>query len=171
MTMTSRGRIEAAFRHQEPDRTPLCEYVLLSPVADALLGRPYAIDPDHWPHVVDEIGWEAAVRQIAIDQLDLACLLGHDMLYVCPNPLPGRRDIHLHTPPADPSPDPVLQLQARSEAAEASLGPPPEESLLVYTTLRAEMERRGLDLPLLAPAYAHGIWTDVDLMMTILPLR
>jgi hypothetical protein len=89
------------------------------------------------------------------------------MLYVCPNPLPGRRDIHLHTPPADPSPDPVRALQARNEAHRASLGPPPEESLLVYACLRDEMERRDLDLPLLAPAYAHGIWTDVDLMMTM----
>lgn len=167
MAMTSRERIEAAFRHQEPDRTPIYEYVLLSPVADALLGRPYAVDPGHWPAVVDAIGWQAAVRQTAIDQLDLACLLGHDMLYVPPNPLPERRDIHLHLPPADPSPDPVLQIERRNEAAEASLGPPPEESLLVYAYLREEMERRGLDLPLLAPAYAHGIWTDVDLMMTM----
>jgi uroporphyrinogen-III decarboxylase len=71
-------------------------------------------------------------------------------------------------PPAVPSPDPVLKIQARNEAAEASLGPPPEESLLVYAFLKDEMERRGLDLPLLAPAYAHGIWTDVDLMMTML---
>ena len=29
MPMTSRERVEAALRHQEPDRTPVFEYVLL----------------------------------------------------------------------------------------------------------------------------------------------
>ena len=41
-TMTSRQRIDAAFSHLQPDRTPIFEYVLLSPVADAVLGRRYA---------------------------------------------------------------------------------------------------------------------------------
>lgn len=30
------------------------------------------------------------------------------------------------------------------------------------------MRSRGVDLPILAPAYAHGVWTDVDLMQTML---
>jgi uroporphyrinogen-III decarboxylase len=30
------------------------------------------------------------------------------------------------------------------------------------------MERREIDLPVLAPAYVHGVWTDVDLMQTML---
>lgn len=166
--MTSRERIEAAFAHREPDRTPFFEYVLLSPVADQLLDRPYSVDPGHWPAALDALGWEGAVRQTVIDCLDLACLLGHDMLYVVPNPPPGRRDIALHMPPALPSPDPVERVRRRNRERAANLAPPPDEQLLVYVLLKDEMGRRGLDLPLLAPAYVHGIWTDVDLMMAML---
>jgi hypothetical protein len=166
--MTSRERIEAAFAHREPDRTPLFEYVLLSPVADQLLGRPYAVDPGHWPATLDTVGWERAVRQTAIDRLDLACLLGHDMLYVVPNPSLEQRDIGLHMPPAIPSPHPVERVRCRNQERAAEMAPPTDESLLVYVLLRDEMRRRGLDLPILAPAYVHGIWTDVDLMMTML---
>lgn len=39
---------------------------------------------------------------------------------------------------------------------------------MVYACLKQEMRRRGLDLPILAPAYGHGVWTDVDLMQTML---
>jgi hypothetical protein len=42
-----------------------------------------------------------------------------------------------------------------------------DRSLLVYRLLREEMARRGMDLPILAPAYGHGVWTDVDLMQTM----
>jgi hypothetical protein len=37
----------------------------------------------------------------------------------------------------------------------------------VYVCLKEEMRKRGLDLPILAPAWAHGVWTDVDLMQTM----
>jgi len=168
--MTSRERVEAALRHREPDRTPFFEYVLLSPVADQLLGRPYAADPAHWPDLVREKGWEGAVRQMALDRLDLAQLLGHDLLYVVPNPLPPRGE-GLSTPPVpaeEPSDDPVEPLHRRNQQASQSPAGPPDESLLIYVSLQQEMARRGLDLPILAPAYAHGIWTDTDLMQALL---
>ena len=44
----------------------------------------------------------------------------------------------------------------------------PDEVFLVFRFLREEMERRGVDLPIVAQAYAHGIWSDVDLMVTML---
>ena len=44
----------------------------------------------------------------------------------------------------------------------------PEDSLRVFDALRAEMTKRDLDLPILAPAYFHGIWTDCDLMQAML---
>ncbi len=166
--MTSRERIEAASNHAQPDRTPIFEYVLLSPVADQLLGRPYAPDPSVWPTLARERGWETAVRQSAIDQLELAALLGHDMMYVCPNPLPGTGDIALHAPPAAPAPDPVQVLRQRNERAAQAPAAPHDDSLLVYALLKEEMARRGLDLPILAPTYHHGVWTDVDLMQTML---
>lgn len=165
--MTSRERVEAALQHREPDRTPFFEYVLLSPVADQLLGRPYAADPLHWPDLLREKGWEGAVRQMALDRLDLAQLLGHDLLYVVPNPLPP--GALAPPPPAEEPPDdPVERLHRRNQQAAQVPPEPPDESLLIYVELQQEMVRRGLDLPILAPAYVHGIWTDTDLMQTLL---
>ena len=164
--MTSRERVEAALRHGEPDRTPILEYVLLSPVADALLGRRYAADPAHWESLVGEAGWEAAVRRRAIDGLDLALRLGHDMMYVPPNPPPGGGRPPVSEPAPDPA-DPVERLRRRNARLEGC-APPSDDVFLVYTRLKEEMDRRGVDLPVLAPAYAHGVWTDVDLMETML---
>jgi hypothetical protein len=164
MTMTSRQRVEAALRHQEPDRTPMFEYVLLSPIADRLLGRVYAGDPANWPAVVDALGWERAVRQNAVDRLDLACLLGHDVIYAIPNPPP---DACEPPPRAWNTDDPVERMRARNDAAARDDPRPGDDCLLVYAVMKEEMRRRGVDLPVLAPAYAHGVWTDVDLMQTM----
>jgi hypothetical protein len=167
--MTPRERVRAALTHREPDRTPVFEYVLLSPVADRLLGRTYGGDPCHWPGLVAELGWGAAVRRQALDQLDLALRLGHDMMYVVPNPPPPAppRPASLPCPVPLSSDDPVERLALRNAAAVQARGFP-EETLLVYRVLQAEMARREVDLPILAPAYAHGVWTDVDLMQTML---
>jgi hypothetical protein len=40
--MTSRERIVAAFEHRDPDRTPIWEKLIKSPVSDEILGRPCA---------------------------------------------------------------------------------------------------------------------------------
>ena len=45
---------------------------------------------------------------------------------------------------------------------------PPEDSFLVYHILKKEMERRDIDLPILAHAVFLGIWTDADLMQTMI---
>ena len=163
-TMNSRQRVEAALNHVEPDRTPIFEYVLLSPRADELLGRPYVADATNWPACIDELGWQEAVRQSAIDMLDLACLLGHDMLHATPN-----RPRH---PNSVPQPlgsisDPVRAVQKRNEARAQEAPGLPDERLLVYVFLKEEMERRGVDLPILAPAAFHGVWTNTDLMETM----
>jgi hypothetical protein len=166
--MTSRERIKAALQHREPDRTPLFEYVLLSPLADVLLGRAYAGDPARWPKLVEEKGWQGAVRQSAADQLDLALRLGHDMMYVTPNSGPSRTEIRTTSgTPRESVDDPVQRVHLRNELA-ASAPPPAEDSFLIYVYLKQEMKKRDVDLPILAPAYAHGVWTDVDLMQTML---
>lgn len=166
MEMTSRERIEAALHHREPDRTPIFEYVLLSPVADQLLGRLYAGDPANWSAIVREKGWEAAVRQNAVDRLDLAMLLGHDMMYVTPNPPPTERVDESAQPRENGPDDPVEVVRRRNEQAALS-SPPSEDTLLIYIYLKDEMRRRDVDLPILAPAYQHGVWTDVALMQTM----
>lgn len=165
--MTSRARIETALKHNPPDRTPIFEYVLSSPRADDLLGRPFAADSAHWDEVVAEQGWQAAVRQSAIDQLDLALLLGHDMLYVIPNPAPpGIQPSSASAAPAIPD-DPVERVCLRNERA-AQAPAPADDNFLVYLCLKAEMKKKEVDLPILAPAYVHGVWTDVDLMQAML---
>ncbi len=161
--MTSRQRISAALNHLQPDRTPIFEYVLLSPLADLFLKRSYAGDPANWAGLVKELGWEAAVRQNAADRVELAEMLGHDMLYVTPNPPP---DETLEEP-APSGADPVENLQRRNDA-EARRPPAEDDSFLIYRLVLEELERRGLDLPVLAPAYFHGVWTDTDLMQNML---
>ncbi|MHB1357874.1 MAG: uroporphyrinogen decarboxylase family protein [Anaerolineae bacterium] len=167
MSMTSRQRITRALQHREPDRTPLFEYVMLSPLADLFLGHIHAGDPDNWARLEAELGWRQAVRQFAIDILDLALRLGHDMLYVIPN-WTAHTD-HPVIAAGKPIPDdPVERLQMRNQAQADSPAGLSDERLLVYSDLLAEMRRRELDLPILAPAYTHGIWTDTDLMQTMI---
>ncbi|NLS78102.1 MAG: hypothetical protein GXY76_12660 [Chloroflexi bacterium] len=173
--MNSRERVIAALSHREPDRTPVFEYVLLSPVADQLLGRPYAADPDGWDALAAEVGWEEAVRRNAVDRLELALRLGHDLIYLWAPPLPrgapplprGAPPLPRGAPPPPPVADPVEALRRRNERAAAA-PPPGDQEMLVYALLKAEMARRGADLPVLAPAYVHGVWTDVELMQTML---
>jgi len=168
MTMTPRERIEAAHRHEEPDRTPCFEYVLRSPVADAILGRPYVGDRDELPRYIKEMGWEAAVHQAAVDLLDLAQRLEHDMLFVPANPGPPADG-----PPAplpempDRDADPVAFVRRQCDLGEADLQPTRDEPFLVHRVLLEEMDRRGLDLPMMAPACSHGIWTNTALMQTM----
>ncbi|MEW6751415.1 MAG: uroporphyrinogen decarboxylase family protein [Candidatus Latescibacterota bacterium] len=194
--MTSRQRVQAALEHRQPDRTPVFEYVLLEPLAGRLLGRPYGGDPVHWDALVAELGWEGAVERNAADRVALAVLLGHDLIYAWPVPPPPPRGAPAGEPPesvdaaaagacaeaapdsaraavpdsrvaeAPPEDDPVARLRRRNEAA-AGAPPPADEPLLIYPALQREMARRGVDLPILAPAYAHGVWTDTDLMQTM----
>lgn len=165
--MTSRERIEAALKHKQPDRTPIFEYVLRSPRADDLLGRRSAADPGHWDEIVAETGWQDAVRRSAVDQLELALLLGHDMIYTTPNPAPpGIKPAQKSSAPLI-SDDPVERVCLRNDQAVQGTGSS-DDTLLVYVHLKEEMKRRGVDLPVLAPAYVHGVWTDVDLMQTML---
>lgn len=172
--MTSRERVEAAFAHQKPDRTPIFEYVLLGPVAQHSLGRPYVdyagetANAHKWLEACRVDGLEAAVRRYVVDRLDLAESLGHDMLYVCPNPL-SPNDAAPSVSAASnglASDDPVERVRMRTEASRGFAGVA-DGTLLVYRYLRDEMESRSLDLPILAPAYFHGVWTDVDLMQTM----
>ncbi len=162
--MTARERVTAALNHREPDRTPIFEYVLLSPLADHFLGRPYAGDPVNWNTLVKEVGWEAAVRQNAHDRVALAVKLGHDMMYIPPNPAPG--EVITSQQPTPAADDPVAALRQRNvhDTQQPFIL---DDCLLVYVFAHEEMHRQGVDLPILAPAYLHGVWTDVELMQTM----
>lgn len=174
--MTSRERIETALNHKQPDRTPIFEYVLLSPIADIIVGHKYLdYGGDYWEWIgfAKEKGLERALKQYVSDRLTLAENLGHDMLYVVPNPT----EAAIKQTPAQEedikgifklTEDPVEAVKRRNELSKKALGPINEEKFLVYHYLFEEMEKRGIDLPIKAPAYVHGIWTDVDLMETMI---
>ncbi|MBT9147275.1 MAG: hypothetical protein DDT32_01028 [Syntrophomonadaceae bacterium] len=166
--MTSRERVMAVLAHQEPDRTPIFEYVLQPPVADAILGRPYIYGP-RLEELMREQGLEPALQQQAADMVALAKTLGHDLLYVTPNPLPPKV---LAKMPAGVwedifSQDPVEEMTRCVEQAEKDFTPIPDEKYLIYKLLHQEMEKAGLDLPILAPAFAHGVWTNTVLMQAM----
>lgn len=175
--MTSRGRLAAAFQHQEPDRTPIFEYVLLPPVAEQILGRPfieYLGGMEPWLALAGEMGFEKALRGYARDRVELASRLGHDLLCASPNPVPGAS--YFYDPLSElgarfevhPYGDPIERLRDRNrQVADSMLGDLPRDCYLVYHFLREEMRNRDLDLPILAPAYFHGIWTDADLMQVM----
>jgi hypothetical protein len=185
--MTSRERVQAAFEHSPPDRTPLFEYVLLPPVAEHVLGRPcieYLAGMEPWLEMARETGFERALQRYAEARVEIAARLGHDMIFASPNPVPGAP--YMYDPLFElgarfevaPEGDPVRRLQDRNRHVTetmnvagntaTAMGALPRDSLLVYGALREEMAKRGLDLPILAPAYFHGIWTDSDLMQVML---
>jgi hypothetical protein len=176
--MTSRERVAAAFAHRPPDRTPIFEYVLLPPVAESVLGRTfveYLAGRQPWLAFAAETGFEKALRAYARDRVEIAARLGHDLLFVSPNPVPGAAyfydpldELGAQFEVSDVG-DPVERLAARNRrVTETMLGALPSDAYLVYAYLREEMLKRDLDLPILAPAYHHGIWTDSDLMQVML---
>ena len=179
-SMTPRGRIEAAHAHIAPDRTPYFEYVFLSPLAEFVLGRKYPdflnSDPLPWKYSVEELGFESAVRKYAVDRLDIAQKLRHDMLYVVYNPPERRKSVvsAIAAPPkpaapASPVDDPVERVRIRNQRALENAEVPWNESIFfIYEALGDEMRKRGIDLPILVPAWHHGVWTDTDLMETMI---
>jgi len=166
MSMTSRQRVQATVSHKEPDRTPYFEYVLLSPLADVFLGRMYAGDLEHWDEFEAEMGWEAAVRRNARDRVELAQILDHDLIYATPTFLPRQLQQIIDASYPVPGLDPVENMIARNNWQTNHLDKP-DDNLFIYTCIKDEMAARGMDLPILAPAYAHGVWTDIDLMQTM----
>ena len=172
--MTHKQRIDSALAYRTPDRTPCFEYVFSSRVPGALLGRPYhnydvETDAADWQAFVAEVGLEAALRRYAADRVELAELLGHDLLYVVPNPgLAVERPYP--APQTYDEDDPVETLEARNERWQWALNEQPEDEsrFLVYQFLVEEMARRGVELDLFAPCYCHGASTDTTLLQAML---
>ena len=175
--MTSKERITAALSHIQPDRTPIFEYVLLSPIADAILGRKYYNYDEtkgNWNERVKEIGWEKAVKNHAHDKIEIALKLGHDLIYATPNPLPPdtssqNKNENKIIIEYDEN-DPVEVIKARNIKRKYNIENNELSDLYfqVYYFLQKEIEDRGLELDLFAPSYSHGVWTDTDLMETMI---
>ena len=176
--MTSAERVYAAYNHEPVDRTPLFEYILTGPCASVLAGCPivdYTDDHVGWQESVEEIGFQPTLQRYVATRLDIAERAGHDLLYVCPNPLPDRTYVYDPLIQAEDYfgladiEDPVERIILRNKTIQENLlESPSEDSFTVYLEMQKEMERRDIDLPLFVPAYFHGIWNDVDLMQTML---
>lgn len=167
--MTSRERVIAALSHREADRTPIFEYYFTGEAAAKFLLRPFAGDDDVFTGLARAQGFDRALSTRARDILDLALLLRHDMLYVVPNPCaPVAEPEEKHTVEA-PSAESVMETDPVEEVRRRPPpSPPPLECFEIYRRLKVQMDERGVDLPILAPAYAHGVWTDTALMQTML---
>ena len=87
--MTSRERVLAALRRETPDRTPFFEKLVKSPVADEVLGRPHAAA--NFTYRMERLAdgdWHGLMLQEARDTVDLAKILGFDMIRLYPNAPP-----------------------------------------------------------------------------------
>ncbi len=168
--MNSRERVFTAMRCQTPDRVPYFDYLLLPPLASEILGRDFVDfggDPEGWIAFAKEVGWEKAMRSYARDRIELSLKLGHDMIYSVPAPTMPKSTGN--DEPITPSDDPVENMKRRVDTAE-SYDPSTDsyDGFLIFDYLIEEMEGKGVDLPIMGPACGHGVWTDIDLMMTML---
>ena len=183
--MTRKDRVYAAFSHIDVDRTPIFEYVLGGRIPSALLGRQYYHYDGiggGWGGRVNDVGYNEALAAYVGDRLDLADILRHDVVYVCPAPgrpkdiaaaaMP-RRDIALATVPRieyDVT-DPAENIRRRNSVRRSQLADGNNDlndTFLVYEYLSREADSRGSDVVLFAPAYFHGVWTDADLMQAMI---
>lgn len=64
--------------------------------------------------------------------------------------------------------DPIEEMAWRVAKAEETFSVPSDDPFLIYRFVREEMKRAGMDLPILAAAYGHGVWTDTSLMQTMI---
>lgn len=185
--MTSRERVQAAFSHRQPDRTPIFEKLIKSPVADELLGRPCAATNFHFRmQRLADGDWEGLQRQAAADLVDLATGLGFDIIRLhltSPPPSEADRPRRLdentwqtgdtitellptgwtRSRPAVPTP-PVSEAQQEA-AARAWVATEPAEptwddrQFLMFRHARKLMAERGVDLPIFSEVYAMGAAT------------
>ncbi len=173
--MTSKERVAAAFRHQKVDRSPIFEYVLTGAIPSSALGRRYYYfdgEGGAWNERVQAVGLDGALRAFAKDRLDLAELFGHDLMYIAPNPPVSGSGVTLNVLDyGGRCENPVENVRIRSLERSERLARgdfDPDECFLVYEYINREMAYRGLEIDVFAPAYYHGVWTDIDLMQTML---
>ena len=183
--MTSRERVLRAFRHEEPDRTPFFEKLVKSPVADEVLGRPHA--GANWHYRMERLAdgdWAGLMQQEARDIVDLAKILGFDLVRLYPNELPpAQRPQRLgsdtwrigstiverlssgwirHRPVEPPPPqDPNAAEEAVRRSVEADYVPPrySDDQFLVFRTARRIIDEEQLDLAIFTSAYTIGVAT------------
>ncbi len=184
--MTGRQRVLAALNHTEPDRTPIFEKLIKSPIADQLLGRPCAAT--NFAHQMERLAdgdWEGLQRQSAVDLIDLAQILGFDMVRLYTNSLPPAPE---HRPrrvapdtwqfgsaiteilpsgwlrsrpvsPAPPIPEDEQERQLVASLEAEPVEPAYEDrQFLLFRHAKQVMQERGLDLAVFTQVY--GIYVS-----------
>lgn len=190
--MTGRERVLVAFRHQEPDRTPLFEKLIKLPTANWLLGRPHAaVDPEYRMERLAAGDWAGLMEQTARDIVEVAEICGFDMVCLPLNPpedSPRPVKIGAHTwrvgnviqefRPGNPwvktwpasghgggSPDEDREA-ALVRSLEAEWTPPPldESRFAVLRHGKRILAERGLDLAVFTSCYTMGVATLPEYM-------
>jgi hypothetical protein len=184
--MTSRERVIAAFRHIQPDRTPFFEKLIKSPVADEILGRPCAAQNFH--HQMERLAdgdWHGLHVQAARDEIDLAEILGFDMVRLYPNAgPPSERPVRVdertwrigriryerldsgwvHTTDPEAKPIPEERQEADMIRWVESDWQPPErafadDNLVMFREGMRIIADENLDLAVFTSAYGLGVAT------------
>ena len=178
--LTSRERVLKALRCEAVDRTPFFEKLVKSPVADEVLGRPHAaVNFEVRMERLADGDWHGLMLQEARDTVELAEVLGFDMIRLYPNELPrnerpervdegvwkvgGATVERLESGWVRQRVEgPVPSAEEQEEATRRSLGeeyqPPTytDEHWVVFREARRLIEERALDLAIFAAAYTVG---------------
>ncbi|MCL2517170.1 MAG: hypothetical protein FWF15_01280 [Oscillospiraceae bacterium] len=162
------NRVYTVLNKKTPDRTPIFEYVLLNPLASVFAGREYYVNIYDF---AKEQGLDKAVRHYAEDRVKISRTLGHDMMWVGPNPVlePAQKLIYPdYNNDCDWS-DPISVIETRNKYLRFQIENEiqDEQLMLVYEYIREEFKKYEIELPFFVPAYYHGIGVDVDLMQAM----
>ncbi len=183
--MTPRERVLAAMARREPDRTPVFERMVKSPHSDALLGRRCAATSfSYQMELLADGAHHEMLLADALDRVDLAQMLGFDMIALGANGLaPATRPRRLPDggwdlggtiarqsqsgwvrytstdPPPQRSDDELAaEMEAHLAVPHVPAAPNPDEYVVFGEALRL-MRERGLDLAVYCSAYAMPVCT------------
>ena len=183
--MTSAQRVMAAFSETAPDRTPLWEKLIKSPVADDLLGRPSAAENFHYKmERLADGDWEGLQKQAARDLVDLNRICGFDLIRLYVNaPPPAERPervsattwrlgntfaellptgwVRNWSENTAKTSEEETEAAHRNRLAEPYVPPGPidERGLLMWREVRRIMAEEGLSWPIFAASYGLGVAT------------
>ncbi len=189
--MTGRQRALCAFRHVQPDRTPIFEKLIKPPAADVLLGHPCV--QTNFPYrmsLLQTREWEEMVELEAQDILAKAERLGMDLVplgsNIARNFMRPRKvgeftwqtgdwvqrfmpdsDV-IESGPLHPAKvDPETQALNRQKAIEAEARPPQfsDEAFAVFRRVKELMRQKGLDLAVFSMSYHVGAATMPPYML------
>lgn len=183
--MTPRERVLAAMAHREPDRTPVFERIIKSPHADVLLGRPCAATSFEYrmERLADGAYADLCLAE-ARDRVDLAELLGFDMIALGSNGLPPATQprrlpdggwqigdciakqsesgwvqyVQVDSPLERTDAELAAEMESHLATPHVTAPPNPDEYIVFREALRLIRER-GLDLAVYCSAYAMPVCT------------